>query len=598
MKLNITAGAISKMKLHQSRLAKLLIVMLLAALVIVPSLSVGAGFDKLLMFVIYHAVLILLPIAFCVIMALRRGVVDSVILLAIGACGSGLFVYSNFWSWWLKPELGIGFSVFCYIIMFLYLVKNLKPYIQAGDLESWLAPVALWIFYSLYILSVGLAPFGTNEVLANVAQRFSHPLPIDNQLPYIFAQQIASGSISIPMIGDWLSSDRPPLQTSYFLASGAVFFTHSSLHYQVASTLLQCLWVVPLWIILRDRLIGRLAMLFALAVTMFSGFALLHGLFTWPKLLPVFFILLIFGILFDDKNSWLASWKIGGVAGGLAALAMLSHGGSLFAILGIGLTVLLWKRIPSPAFILGAISVGLVLMFTWSVYQSYIDPPGNRLLKWHLAGIVPIDERTFSQAFIDSYGALNRNEFWRLKLSNLKAILGDPMAWGGGLVRAVLHLSDDNQIMVLRTTQFFTLAAALGVFVLAPLAIFSRGDSGTMVERRLGIQLLALSACIAGVWVLLLFGPSATVIHQGTLALLVFLYVGSVLIVFSFSKYFAVALAIAHFLSVIAIYLGSGWQVEGLNADTSLYFLALFSLCLTVVTMIVGSRPPIAASNV
>lgn len=598
MKLNIPPEFILKMRLYPFWLVKLPVVMLLLALIIVSTASMGGDSDILLIFIIYHTLLILLPIAFGIIMASRRGVVNNIILLAIGACCSGLFVYFNFWIWIFSSEFGIGFSIFSYLIIFLYLLKNFKNYNKLVDLEPWFAPFALWICYSIFMLSVGLAPFGANEVLANVAQRFSHPLPIDNQLPYIFARQIASGSISIPMIGDWLSSDRPPLQSSYFLASCAVFFKNSSLHYQVSSTLLQCLWVVPLWIILRERFIDRLATIFTLSTTMFAGFSLLHGLFTWPKLLPVFFILLIFGILFDDKSSRLSSWKIGGMTGGLAALAMLSHGGSLFAILGIGLALLLWRRIPTPAFVLGTISVGIVLMFTWSVYQSYIDPPGNRLLKWHLAGVVPIDERTFSQALIDSYKVINIYEILSLKISNIKVIFGDPIVWGLDLVRTVLGLSNDRQILALRASQFYTVAAAWGVFALAPFALLTRGDSNTIAERRLGVQLLVISACICGAWVLLLFGPSATVIHQGSLGLLVFLYVGSVLVLFSLSKYLAMSLVTVHFVSVIAIYLAFGWQVEGFNSDASLYALAPLSFCLIVVIMIMGSRLQTTESKV
>lgn len=75
---------------------------------------------------------------------------------------------------------------------------------------------------------------------------------------------------------------------AYFLASGTVKLSHSDLHYQVVATLLQCLWVIALWALLKSKNISRFAMLLALGVPMFSGFAIVHGVFTWPKLLPVF----------------------------------------------------------------------------------------------------------------------------------------------------------------------------------------------------------------------------------------------------------------------------------------------------------------------
>lgn len=392
------------------------------------------------------------------------------------------------------------------------------------------------------------------------------------------------------MIGDWLSSDRPPLQTAYFLASGAVNLMHSDLHYQVVATLLQCLWVIALWALLKSKNISRFAMLLTLGVPMFSGFAIVHGLFTWPKLLPVFFILLIIGILFDNDQKWLERWQTGVVVGILAALAMLCHGGSIFALLGVGLGLFLFMRIPKPAFIMATIAAGMILMLVWSYYQNNIDPPGNRLTKWHLAGVIPIDDRSFRQTLIDSYRAISFASIWHNKWLNVLAMFGDPKEWFLGMVRSALCFSDITERISLRNTQFYTLLAAWGVFSLAPIALFTPKSIRTSPEYILGRHLLVIAASIIIFWVLLLFGPGETVIHQGSLALLVLLFCGSCLVASAWSKIFAATLAFIHSMVTFSLYFSYGWRVDGVVPDLSLYVVAAISLCLALTALIAGSK--------
>jgi hypothetical protein len=414
-------------------------------------------------------------------------------------------------------------------------------------------------------------------------------LATDNQLPFIFAQQIARGKIAIPMLGDWLSSDRPPLQVAYFLASGAVNLSHSDLHYQVVATLLQCLWVIALWALLKSKNISRFAMLLTLGVPMFSGFAMVHGLFTWPKLLPVFFILLIIGILFDNDQKWLVRWQTGVVVGVLAALAMLCHGGSIFALMGIGFGSILFMRLPKPAFIFAAVAAGLILMLAWSYYQNNIDPPGNRLTKWHLAGVIPIDDRSFGQALIDSYRALSLASIWHNKWLNVLTMFGDPSSWFLDMVRSALGFSNITERISLRNMQFFTLLALWGVFSLAPIALFAPKGIRASPEYILGRYFLVIGGCIVIFWVLLLFGPSYTVIHQGSLALPLLLFCGSVLVASAWSKIFAGTLAIVHFVITFSLYFSYGWRIEGVAHNFSLYVVTAASLCLVLTALIASS---------
>src|SRR6185295_10615381 len=75
-----------------------------------------------------------------------------------------------------------------------------------------------------------------------------------------------------------------------------------------------------------------------------------------------------------------------------AGLAWLSHGGAAFSLIAVAPWVL-WRvfRGEGRAW-LAAAAVFLLLAVPWFAYQRFYDPPGDRLLKWHLGGQEAKDE--------------------------------------------------------------------------------------------------------------------------------------------------------------------------------------------------------------
>jgi hypothetical protein len=447
-----------------------------------------------------------------------------------------------------------------------------------------------------------MAPFGLNDVLSQVATRFSHPLPYDNQLPFIFAEQITSGRVSIPMTEGWLSSDRPPLQTGYFLATGTSFLKDSALHYQICSTLLQCLWVLPLVLILQKRVINQNAILSVLFVTMFSGLTLVHSIFTWPKMLPCFFLLIIFDMLLSDyslntKNIYKYNFRIGLCIGGLAAFAFLSHGSSIFALIGIGFGFLLLKPLPSKSLIIGGVITTFFLISTWSAYQYFIDPPGNRLLKWHLAGVIPIDTRSLPKAIFDSYSNISFITAWSFKIQNLNMVIGDPIGMIKNIFRVIFLAKDYDLISSVRASQFFHVADSLGIFAFAPLGIFILRKMKSP-EFILASQFFVISICILFWWCLISFGPGTTVIHAGTLLLPIFLYATSVLILFNYSVFLVYFLMAIHLLSFFYIYLNTNLNLKVLYGQP-LFLAAFFSFLLVVLfAKNIFQKPPVSLNEI
>lgn len=168
------------------------------------------GATRLIFYALFHAVLIIIPIGLFMLIAVERGVTNRIVVLSVGGSASGIFVFIDFWIWMIAPKAGIYFSVAILGAMVVMCIGRFRRMVRTDELREWGWIVTMWFFYALFILSAGLAPWGIEDALSNVAHRFSHLLPIDNQLPFMFAQQIAAGRVAIPMIGDWLSSDRPP----------------------------------------------------------------------------------------------------------------------------------------------------------------------------------------------------------------------------------------------------------------------------------------------------------------------------------------------------------------------------------------------------
>jgi hypothetical protein len=88
-----------------------------------------------------------------------------------------------------------------------------------------------------------------------------------------------------------------------------------------------------------------------------------------------------------------------------------------------------------------AAGVFLVLALPWTAYQKFHDPPGHRLLKWHLAGRIEPDPAGVGTALRDAYTARppaaraaerRRDEFFRLARTLALwplALLALPLAW-------------------------------------------------------------------------------------------------------------------------------------------------------------------------
>ncbi|MGN6201554.1 MAG: hypothetical protein ACTHNY_04025 [Solirubrobacterales bacterium] len=484
---------------------------------------------ELLVLLAIHLLLTGLPGAAAALFAARRGERRVPVLLAVGLVASGAAAMVAFWSYYGGHELGQTVSFF--IVFASVAVTGWCLY--DGDIDRALlgqlaTPLALWALGSAFLLYLGFFHGGSDQPLAASATRFSGQLPFDNNIPLFFSDWFFKhGHNGTPPVfpGEWLASDRPPLQVGYAVFERTFGWDTTGLHYQVMGIVVQQLWIVGLWALLCAGGAGRVTKALTMLTVLVSGLALVNGFFVWPKLLPAAMLLaaaaLVLTPLWEEVRGKL--WG-GALFAALLGLAMLGHGASVFAVIPL-LAIAAWRGLPSWRWLGVAAAVGLLFMAPWSAYQKYGDPPGNRLTKWMIGGVIDIDDRGTMETIVDSYEEVGFGGALHAKGQNFVAITGGKPTVE--MVEAAQHELEDGHwsgmLGWVRTIQFLNLLPSLGPLLLgfAAMAVGWRRRGRDPAEWGLAVSCLLAFVVGAVAWALLLFGGTraSTVIHQGSLAI-------------------------------------------------------------------------------
>ena len=75
----------------------------------------------------------------------------------------------------------------------------------------------------------------------------------------------------------------------------------------------------------------------------------------------------------------------------------------------------------------------LVVILPWTAYQTFYDPPGNRLPTLHLAGVSIVDSRTTWEAVRDAYSHTSVAMIFEYKWRNIKTLVGPRPTDGLGI---------------------------------------------------------------------------------------------------------------------------------------------------------------------
>jgi hypothetical protein len=512
-------------------------------------------------------VVLMLPPGAMVITAFLRGVKDPLDLTTVALLAMGFVGYAAFWTYFFSRMAGITYSYVillssCAVIVYAGVTARNRRRLRG--LRRMAEPVVLMGLASVFVISLGFVYGRPVSVQDYAAQRFGPPsLWIDNFLPKLFADGIFQGHVPRPLASDWLSSDRPPLQT------GMVIWIYPGTHgirelpYQTAATILQLTFLAGLWAYLEAAKVNRKAMALALATAFVSGFVILNSFYTWPKLLPVAFFFILPAYLFTDRfSSVRANWRVGASIGAAAGLAMLCHGGSMFALLGIALTLLFLRRLPSPRFLLAAALAAGLLYLPWMIYQKHYDPPGDRLLKMHLAGVVAVHpEAKLRDLLINNYSNLHARNILEYKLRNFSRLGEDTLGFWKNTATLIQSSFTGKQmqraeaVAFLRNSIFLHWFSSIDIVILAPLALFLCAILGWhSTEFQQACRLWLCTAITLTVWCLLMFGPGTTVVHQGCYLTEVAAFAGGTLAFWALSPRLATIVTTCHVLFNAALY--------------------------------------------
>jgi hypothetical protein len=372
-----------------------------------------------------------------------------------------------------------------------------------------------------------------------VDQRFTVPLlPEDNLFPLYLADRLfyryafdpAPQAPLTTFILPTKSSDRPPLQAAVVLAVRALSLIEprgriDKTTYQVLTTVCQMVWVPALYLLGRTIGLRRRQLTFVLAGAAFSGFFLLHSLYTWPKFFAAWLFLLALALLIHTTRAERApspsgplSQGTGGalwiVIGAVGALSLLTHGGPFFSALALPVLLLhrdvrralRQRRVAAGA--LAAVLTGVLFLIPWLAYQKYYDPPGNMIPKFHLAGVMTVDDRSTLQAIKDAYGSVTAGEYFRGRWENLKE---------QGLVLGKFHAK--GPVEWVQWQQYFHHLPALDFLVAGLIAFLASRRARARHAAAFDLTPLTWYTFVAIlIWLWLLFLPSTAWVHHGSFA--------------------------------------------------------------------------------
>lgn len=467
--------------------------------------------------------------------------------------------YLSFWIYYLSHSVGLLFSYFIISISVFTLFKSIfnrtifEMHKSSNALRIYLLP----ILYVVILFSFSMSYGDLSSTQKTAATIFTHELPIDNFLPKIFADQVYHEHLSSPLIGDWLSSDRPPLQTGQFLFFYKLF-SGSDIGYQLTSMLLQAYCLVALTLFLnffiKDNKFLKLIIFSSIA---FSSVILVNSMFVWPKLIAGTALLFIIYILFNVK---LFKSKITPIilSTTLAMISMLAHTGSIFSLVPIAIVSLFVFK-PGMRDIIAAVAVAMLMFGPWLFYQKEIDPPGDRLAKWHLAGQISINDTPLVDAIKNAYSNTSPEDVVSAKQSNFHKLFEGILNTDYAIIFLKIFEWNNlslSQVEHIKVKLFFNFFYSMGLIFflgLTSLAILTVVNKEKLFKN---FVYIVLSTSIASlfIWCLLMFESGSTVIHQGSyfpwLALIILF---SIAIFLTFNK-FSILFFGAHLLSSFYIY--------------------------------------------
>ena len=254
----------------------------------------------------------------------------------------------------------------------------------------------------------------------------------------------------------------------------------------------------------------------SLGFLVFSGFLFYNSVYVWPKALAAAFMLFVLAVLLNARinNRALTGFEIL-LAAASFSLAIMAHPGSIFSLPALFLLLLRPMKGLRPSYYASAALIILLFAVPWMAYQKFYDPPGNHLLKTHLAGVIPVDSRSTWKAIKDSYGSLSLGAIFRNKWGNITCMFRPQIFGSFGLSTASRIAQRDY---------LFNAPGATGVaWLLLPFLLLRRNPLRGVSQAGL---LIAVALVNISIWTLIMFGPGQTFTAESSYADILVMCIG------------------------------------------------------------------------
>jgi hypothetical protein len=423
--------------------------------------------------------------------------VPSLRLAAI-PLGSAITGWLLFWAWFVSPS--VGYSASSVVAAGSIAVIALKPSCMTDREIRYPLIFALLICVAFFcnVSDQGNVYDGSFMVFHR------YWATLDNIIPQQFADQLMKGRATFPKwiccTTEWKFSDRPPLQTGMIMLAYPYVPTRFALFvYLLLGISANGLWIFGLWSLLRvfeipERQIGLAVIAVALV-----GAVYVNTVFTWPKMLAGALMLAMATTIFAQTGATRTRSLLSGT---LAALSMLAHGAAAFGIIG---TLVAGQRHIRAWGVLNCVLAAIVASacyLPWIGFQKFFDPPGDRLVKWHLAGKPMIDPRPPLEVIVSSYMETGLTGTIKNKIENARMLIGDPSIFFGGM-RSWQHRWDASVAQKLRVYLDYRVGGAPGLLLIGTFAMFWYRD---VLRERWARTMWALIIASSFAYIALEFG--------------------------------------------------------------------------------------------
>jgi hypothetical protein len=192
---------------------------------------------ELTVLLVTHLALTGLPGVAAALFLAGRGERRVAVLLAVALAASGIGGLLGFWVYYGSHLAG---QTYTFLLAFGSALATAWLLLAGGldreVLRKLATPLALWVLGTAFLVFFGFMHGGTNEALGTASNRFAFALPSDIDIPLYFAEFFYAHShhgTPSEFPGEWLFSDRPPLQVGYVLSQQPFHLNSQELNYEV-----------------------------------------------------------------------------------------------------------------------------------------------------------------------------------------------------------------------------------------------------------------------------------------------------------------------------------------------------------------------------